>query len=1543
MSRWRHVLVRLKRGLRGAESILRAVFNLLRSRERDGVTAARRGLAVEALENRQLLAGLPVITEFMASNDGTLEDADGGTPDWIEIQNAGDTVVDLAGYRLTDKPDNLFRWTFPSVRLEPGEYLVVFASGRDDGSNLDAAGNLHTNFALSAAGEYLALVGPDGAVLSEFGSAETAYPEQHSNISYGVAQRKMLLDEQSDATFWVPLSDKVDPDWTQLAFDARRRGFSSGRAAMGYEGSPEARNNFASEIHTTLPPWTHAVYARFEFDVPRASEISRLTLNLKYDDGFVAYLNGTKVAEAYAPSNPQWFSSATGRLRQDKLALTFQQFDLARHVNRLVNGTNVLAVHGLNNMSDLSDMLLVPQLVAARNSPLAKTGYMPSPTPGAENVAEEGVYLGFVAPAEFSAERGMYDEPFDLTVTSPTSGSLIRYTTDGRAPTATTGTVYTGPIPITTTTTLRAAAFKDSYIPSPVLTQTYLFLADVIRQPGDPAGFPATWQFPADYEMDPRIVYDPAYADEIIEGLQSIRTMSIVMDPDDLFGPEGIYSNTAGRGEGWQRPASVEMIHPDGSLTFQADAGIRIHGNSTRDAALAKHSFRLEFQSQYGPTALEYPLFLDAPADRFDSIVVRAGLMQVDPQLLRDTFARDTARDMGKLDAHATYVHLYLNGLYWGLYNPFERPDAQFAEEYFGGEASDYDSISTGEVIDGGPDRYRALLALIASGLSTPEAYAELERQVDLDNLIDFILINQYMASGENEWRAIGNRAGDANFRFFVWDMDEQSLNRINARNDISRAFPAGVYDQLSQHPEFRMRFADRAHKHLLNGGALTPQAVTERWETRAQEIYSAVIAETARWGDVNRSQPFTRDAGWHRDLARLVGEYFPQRTQVVIEQLRGANLYPTIEAPRFHQHGGPVAPYFQLVMDHPNATGTILFTLDGTDPREPGGAIAPGARLYHGSPVTITSDTMARARVFSQGEWSALNQAEFFILGPDSPFHLRVTEINYNPHDANPAGGLGEANVDNDQFEYIELANTGQAAIDISGFQLAGAVKFTFPTPATLAPGEHVLAVKNLAAFRSRYGDRGNVAGEFHVGTLSNGAGLVQVRDAGGRLVQSLRYGTQAPWPERADGGGSSLELVDPLGPTGPDNWRTSSQFGGSPGAPGLEPDRRIVFSEVLAHSRRPGSNMVELHNTTATPVDISNWYVSNAQENYFLYQLPKGTTIPAGGYHVLTESQMGFGFRSWQGDQLWLLKADEHGKPLGFVDHVVFGPSGQGVSMGPSPNGDKAWLPMAWQTFGRANSRVLLGDIIISEVHYGPQNPDGDLGQLSADDFEYVELYNRSDTAVDLTGWRLTGGINMTLPQGTLIGAEQTLVVVSFDTADAVKSSIFRFVFGIDPRVPLVGPYDGTLEDDGDLVRLERPDDPPAEQPAFTPYLYVDEINYRGTAPWPHEAAGSGVSLHRALPVTLGNFPTSWAADVPSPGAIDFVVRHAGDATGDGQFDQSDIFQILQTKKYLAGEPARWEQGDWNGDGVFDSLDIVAALQTGKYRHVHHATMDA
>ena len=473
-------------------------------------------------------------------------------------------------------------------------------------------------------------------------------------------------------------------------------------------------------------------------------------------------------------------------------------------------------------------------------------------------------------------------------------------------------------LPVDRTTLVRTLVTAPGQAPSEGTTFSYLFIDDILSQDAAPAGLPATWAGAAqaavagDYEMDPDVV-DTQEA-ELREGLRDIPLISLVFDPDALWHPDtGIYIHSTQRGAAWERHTSVEFIDPDGE-SHQTTSGVRVHGYGWRPHAnTRKHSLRLEFRSEHGPSKLDWPLFPDAPVDRFDSIVLRAQGSRSwqdtrDPAqalYVRDAFARDTALAMGKADGHATYAHLFLNGLYWGLYMPVERPDADFAAERFGGEADEWDAINrrttTNEAIDGTLDAYEELLRRADADLSTAEGYAAVGEMLDFDDLIDYMLVHQYTTNRDgpeqfshNNMRGARRRAAGEPFRFFVWDM-EYSLwgaeDEWNVDVDVPGAI-SHVYARLRDNPDFRARYAARAAGHLSGAGALTPDAALARFERRCDQIERAVIGESARWGDTDRAVPYTRDGEWAAERARLRDTYFPRRSDVLIEQLTAAGLY---------------------------------------------------------------------------------------------------------------------------------------------------------------------------------------------------------------------------------------------------------------------------------------------------------------------------------------------------------------------------------------------------------------------------------------------------------------------------------------------------------------------------------------------------------------------------------------------------------------------------------------------------------------------------
>lgn len=1159
---------------------------MIRNKTKQNVSQKFAADALQALEPRLLFSAVPLITEFVASNDAGLQDEDGERSDWLELFNAGDSALDLTGWFLTDDAGDLDAWAFPAVSLDPGAFLVVFASGKD---RADADGTeLHTNFRLGAGGEYLALVEPDGTTVAHAYAPQ--YPSQETDVAYGLAMNtssQTLVDDTTSVRYHLPTSGSLGTSWTGAAFnDAGWAGGPGTTAGLGYENNPGAGTNFTAFIDTTLPSGTTTAYTRFAFNVADPSAVNALTLGMMYDDGFVAYLNGVRVAADMEPATPQWNSAATGGRGDGVVIEDFVGFDLADHLGELVAGTNVLAIHALNTTTS-SDMLMIPRLVAGTASVVTpqQAGFLNTPTPGQPNGS---TFQGFVGDTAFSVDRGFFTAAFDVAITSPTIGADIYYTTDGSAPSATHGTLYTGPVTISTTTVLRAVATMPGFSSSNIDTQSYFFLDDVLLQDGTglptPPNSTSTW----DYVMDPDIVNDPRYSGGLVDDLMSLPTLSLVMDAQDAWGPSGFYANPRQSGVAWERPVSVELIDTDGTGLFQQDAGIRIMGSGSTNRALGKKSMRLVFRDEYGEPKLLYPFFGAEHTDEINSIAIRGNYFdtwtfQSDSgglggvccgrsrsSYLRDQFAHETHEAMGGFAIAGNWVHLYINGQYWGVYNPTERPDDEFMQSYFGGSDADYDVIKTGvELVDGTLDGWNAMMQIaLGNGpngsLSNNAAYNDLQQYLDMEQFADYLLLNFWGGNHDwphNNWYAVRDRADNGQFTFISWDAENFLFSVNSDRTGVNNSNSPGIlYDRLRQNAEFRQLFADRVQEHMFNGGALSTLATTTRFQDIVDTIRPALNAEAARWGDeLVPNDPYNVIDHYDPFVDEKLDNYFPARNGIVLAQLRAAGLFPSasFEAPSFSQHGG-VLPTGQLTLSNNESSGVIYYTLDGSDPRLPGGAISSSAILYTGT-LSLPGHTTVSARLLRSGTWSAKLQADFVIAdtAADSS-NLRISEVHYNP--AGPSASEAKAGfTDGDQFEFIELVNTSAQTLSLDGVAFRNSVvgsaldgiTFTFGLTA-LAPGERVVVVSDLAAFSERYGEGINIAGQY-TGRLSNGGETLRLTDAGGNTIQQFAYDDEATasWPSTPDGDGPSLVVADTAGDyNNGRNWTASTTIHGTPGS---------------------------------------------------------------------------------------------------------------------------------------------------------------------------------------------------------------------------------------------------------------------------------------------------------------------------------------------------------------------------------------------------------
>ncbi|MBN1674284.1 MAG: lamin tail domain-containing protein [Kiritimatiellae bacterium] len=1357
----------------------------------------------------------------------------------------------------------------------------------------------------------------------------------------GAATAQTLVARSSTWRYSKGTAEASDPRSEWREYDFEDSAWIKGQGPLGY-GETSIATTF-----TDMQGRYSTFFLRRTFTVAGVDADSHLFANVDYDDGFVVWINGERVLEENGPDNePLHDSLASG----DHESGIFEEYELPDPDDYLDLGENVVAVQVFNSGLDSSDCKFDIELILKKR----------------------------VGDTKFSHDRGFYDASFYVTISTRTAGATIRYTTDGAPPTSGTGTAAgtNAVVQIAKTTCLRAAAYKGGYDPSDVDTQTYIFLNSVLGQTR-PSGYPAVWgsvtdgiaDMDADYNMDPDIVNSTAYKDRIKNDLKAIPTLSVVMDRNDMFhSATGIYRNrlSGEPSEPWTRACSAELIYPPGTPGdfegFQIDCAIRPHSHCGR-----KRSFKLLFTSEYGPTKLRYPFFetavhhADTATEKFDRIILRAGgndWLGGGPMppfyergsYLTDQWARDSQTAMSGAGSRGTFVHLYINGMYWGLYNPSERTDASWASEYFGGEKEDWFAINHGGAISGDPSRFNYLHANYSN-------YGIVGDYMDMRQFCDYLVLYCYNAGGDwpnNNWYA-GNRVNPPGpVQYYVWDCEDSwiELNQANyghsyqRSNDGAWVHPAlqgtcayasansaqvsVMWRAIKGNANFKTEMCDSVYRHCYNGGALTEANSQARWDALCAFVDGAVVGESARWGRygnlkvVNVARPAAgppnyetylwKRSHWQAIVAQIRG-FMSGNVAELNTALQTHGIYPGFQPPSFQQHGGAMTAGFRLTMSKA-VSNPIYYTLDGSDPRKPGGTRLPTALEYTG-PITLSRTTHVKARIWkTNATWSGVHEATFNYTAHYSK--IRITEIMYNP--------LGGSD-----YEFVEITNTGTSTRGLSEMAFKG-ITYTFPPGTDLAAGQSLVLVQNQAAFSGRHPGV-SVFGQYF-GRLDNGGERLALLDNEGRTVTSVRYNDKDPWPQTADGDGYSLVPVDSDGDQDdPAKWRASNLIGGSPGYDDGAP-YRVLVNEALTHTDLPQVDAIELHNAGEAGVSIGGWYLSDTVTDYKKFQIP-ATTLPAGGYVVFDESDFNsnpgspscFALDS-HGDELYLTKWDASGN-LQYLAEARFGGAANGIAFGRYVTSDGTADFVAQSvsnTLGGANAQPAVGPVVINEVMYHPP---------AADD-EFVELLNISDSTVKLydaanpaNTWKLSAAVNYAFPTGTELAPGEYLLVA------ATNAATFRSRYGVSSSIQVFGPYAGRLGNGGESLKLWRPDAP---DPDGIPWLLVDRVNYNDNSPWPEIADGDGPSLERQDAAGYGNDPANWAASLSAggtPGAPNsggLVSQTAGWKYHDTGIDLGTAWRSA------AHDDASWQDG--NAPLGYGHLEIDTEVAYGDNPENKHIT---
>ncbi len=520
------------------------------------------------------------------------------------------------------------------------------------------------------------------------------------------------------------------------------------------------------------------------------------------------------------------------------------------------------------------------------------------------------------------------------------------------------------------------------------------------------------------------------------------------------------------------------------------------------------------------------------------------------------------------------------------------------------------------------------------------------------------------------------------------------------------------------------------------------------------------------------------------------------------------------------------------------------------------------------------------------------------FILEPAGPCSRKtgfsISEIMHSPDDADAAN-----------TEFVEIYNSNPFEEELSGYRLSGEIDFIFPEGTFLAGRSYLIVAKNAAGFQSRYHLSGVQIFEYGASDGSNSlgkSGPLRLVNNSGAIVLEIEYGNNAPWPTGSEGTGHSLVLARPsYGENDPYAWSVSDVVGGSPGTAesySAAALRQVCINEILAHTDDPQLDSVELYNHSNSSVDLSGCILSDdPSTNRFI--IPAGTVLPACGYVVFDQNQLGFSL-SAKGETIYFRDASA----TRMLDAVEFGGQENGVSIGRFPDGGKEFHRMASLTLGSANTARRIDDVVINEIMYDPVSGNND--------DEFVELYNQGSSAIDLGGWRLGGGIDFTFPPGAEIPANG-YVVVAHDAA-RLQANYVQL-----NAANTFGNYGGSLGNRGERIVLSKPDsvvDPGIPGHPVTNWIQIaiDDVTYQCGGQWPVWANGGGSSMERIDPRSNPRFPTAWADS---------------DETAKAEWTDISVTGLLE----LGGGTAYAIEGGMRGAGEC-LLDDVQVLYAGADR---------
>lgn len=1035
------------------------------------------------------------INEVAPTNNAFLDNF-GETKDWIELYNSSDQAVSLENWSISDDPTNPQKWVFPDIQISANSFFTFFASGKD----------------------------------------------RNELLTYQTVLR------QGDPCKYIIPNVSTDKDWRLLEFDDSS--WKNGITGIGYGDGDD---------NTLVPERTRSVFLRQTFMINDPTDIREMMLHADYDDGFIAYLNGVEIARANMESGefPPYYAgvldAAEAKLYEGG---ALAQFGVDDGANLLVEGENVLAIQVHNINTNSSDLSIIPFLTLGTINPILgidvanlidipssflhtnfklsteETVYLydatgkfqdslyltPSPrnttigrfpdgamntrlfeetTPDAANSSTN--FLGVSDDKiTFSIQSGIYDNTQAVALASDNQNAVIHYTVDGTNPTSNSKS-YDAPITIGSNKTIKAAAFQEGYLPSEISAASYLIRVDhdlpILSIAFNNADFfdekTGIYTFGTDYE-----------------------------DKLPFFG--------ANFWKDSEKPVHLSFFENEETI-FNTGAGAKIFGGWSR--ANDQRSLSLFFRSEYGDSALRYPLFPERTYEKYEALVLRNSGNDWQRTMLRDLTLTGLMMN-SNVDVQAgRSIVAYLNGRYWGIYNVREKVNEHFLSSLHNVSTNGMSILEKdGEIIYGDNKEYKELISFVSdNSLSTTQNYEQVAAEVDLANFIQYYVAQIYFDNADwpgnniKFWKAKNGKwrwiLFDTDFGFGIWDVNRHTYNTLDfALNPAGPGWPNPpwstlLFRRLMENETFQKRFINTFADELNTRFLATKVRATI--DENREKMRKEMPAHIQKWGKTSMT-------AWEskvNDMKTFAGQ----------RPLTARNFIK-------NRFGLPTQRLIRLEIDNTNSGSIQLNTIRVSQATWTG---------YYYPTVPITLTAVAKTG-YTFSHWSGTTETtdNTITLDPGQTINLKANFIRKEGNIAASEVIFNEINYnspkDIDIGDWVELYNNGGEQ-DLSDWTFKDDDDehiFIFPVGTILGENEYLVLTKDAEKFTSRFTNVNNYVGDFDFGLSSKGE-FIRLYDAANNLVDSLYYLPDNGWPESANGEGPSLELIDPNSDnTLPESW---------------------------------------------------------------------------------------------------------------------------------------------------------------------------------------------------------------------------------------------------------------------------------------------------------------------------------------------------------------------------------------------------------------------